>query len=478
MSQPDNKSRQYQAMEPHWALPDALMGGTNAMRGSLSLKGRPGSQFLPAHEGESVERYNARARMTFLRNFYKKTLKQLVGRLLQEGVKADADVPGALAAILGDVDLCGNDVSVFAAHLAECAIHKGGAFVLVDAQDAAAENLGDQVRVGIRPYLVSYDLSDVLGVRYDIVGGQEVITQARIRRTREVADGDFGAREVEEIVVYEPDRIRVYTKAKSGWELTEDRANPAGVVTLVAIGLNPVGPFEYRPALETLAEMNLEHFQIRSDQRNALAVSSFPIPCASGWDADKDSAIVFGPYNMLATSDPQGKFYYLESNGTAVAAGQKELDALEDRMTHFGLQFQAEKVMTATEAGNEHERATSELADWGNRIAYGLTQALHFMALRLGLPQEGKLTIEPPDPVRQAVVQEADVLLKSRMAGEISRREYRIEIKRLGVAGEQFDPEAEVEDEQDFGDTPPEAPPPSNSRLIELAERALGNAGG
>lgn len=482
MSKPDTTSLEYRRMEPHWALHDALLGGTAKMRGGFQAQADAqlaaktqtvGTSWLPAHPGESMMRYQMRSRMSFLVNYYKRTLKQLVGHLLKDGVNTD-EVDARLAEYLDDIDLCGNNINVFASQVVEKAIHKGGCFILCDSQGVNAENLGEQRQVGVRPYLVAYDLDDVPGVRFEVINGQEVITQARVKRCFVRPKDEFEDEAVEQILVYTPDTITPYEKIGGEWMMLEEMPNALGMVPLIPVSLNPVGPFEYRPCLESLAELNLEHFQIRSDYRSAVAHCNFAMLACSGFDPEKDPQVTVAPYTFLATSDAQGKYYYVEPTGNGANLSRTELERLEDQMGLFGLQYMAEKSDTATGRAIDADEATSELAEWGARVADALNNALYYMALRIGRTDGGTVEIKPPEPMKQAVVQEADVLLRARMAGEITRQEFRSELKRLGVAGENFDPDAEVESGEDWGTIPAsDEPTPSQQQQDEINRAAL-----
>lgn len=458
MSKPDTKSLDYQRMEPWWALPDALIEGTQAMRCA---------EYLPQHEAESQQRYNARLKMTRLQNFYARTLGSLVGKLFAD--KVHADVSDQMADLLVDVDLCGNSLHVLARDLAHKALHKGGAYIYVDAQDIEAGNETDARAAGLRPYLVAYDLSDVHGVRYEVVNGSEVITQARIHRMVTEQVDEFTDESVAEMLVVEPERWRTFRMDKGEWALRRDEINRLGFVPLVPVSINPVAAHEYRPTLYSLAELNLEHFQIRSDQRNSLSVCSFPIPCASGYESGRDPTITFGPFNMLATGDPAGRFYYLESNGTAIEQGRKELEMIEDHMRLFGLQFEVKQNSTATGNALDAREANSPLQDWGMRLAGALENAIEMMARRMGLQEDATVEIKVAKPLDQAVVAEVDSLLKARMAGEITRAEFRRELKRRAVVSDDFEADAEIEDDADLGSVPAETPDNGlDAELIEL----------
>lgn len=434
---PDTKSLAYQRMEPEWVLPDTLLAGTRAMRAAAN-------EYLPAHPAEPKKRYDDRLKRTFLRNFYARTLTQLVSKLFDEPMKLQQDVPDLLKQYAEDVDLSGRHLNVFAQAVSKWAIHHGMSFILVDMEDGGE---GDAVASrSRRPYMVEYQAKDVLFVSWAIQDGKEVVTKARLKRVsmRESPDG-WGDEAVEEILELTPDSWRTFEKSGGGWELAREGDMTLGVVPLVPVYTNRIAPFLAMPTLADLADMNLEHWQIRSDQRVALSVSSFPIPCASGYNPEVDSDVAVGPFNMLSTTEPQGKFYYLESNGQSLAAGEKELTKLEDQMRMYGLQFQIRQQQTATGSALDAQESNSPLQSWATNIADAFEVALGYMARYAELGEDGgSVEMKTAEPLDAASAQEADVLLRACVSGKISREQWAVEMQRRGILGEDYDAEADA----------------------------------
>ena len=83
---PNYESEEYRAFLDVLALPEALMGGTDAMRAA-------GTIFLPQEEGESKDAYNSRVARSFLFGGFERTIGILTGEVFNKPVAVKEDSP-------------------------------------------------------------------------------------------------------------------------------------------------------------------------------------------------------------------------------------------------------------------------------------------------------------------------------------------------------------------------------------------------
>jgi hypothetical protein len=105
------RSKASEAMLSAIEGPRALMGGTRAMRAT-------GKRFLPKFEAESQEAYEARLSASWLFNGFRKTVRDMTGRVFDKPAEI-AEGPDVLATWAENIDLAGNDLSVFARQVFE-----------------------------------------------------------------------------------------------------------------------------------------------------------------------------------------------------------------------------------------------------------------------------------------------------------------------------------------------------------------------
>ena len=224
---------------------------------------------------------------------------------------------------------------------------------------------------------------------------------------------------------------------------------PLKRVPLIPVYGQKVSSWVGKPPLLDLAYKNIQHYQTDSDHDNALRVASFPILAVSGWDSETDPKIRVGPNIVLATSDPQGKYYYVENSGSSLNAGRQRLEDLKAEMATMGIQMLMPKASggnaTATETQVKYAEATSDL----QRMAFGLKDALEnalmLMAEWVGLPDGGSIELRGQFTMPRDAATEAQALISLRNSGEITSHTLLSELKRRDFLPDDFDVAEEIE---------------------------------
>lgn len=389
MMDPSRTSALYDQMAEKWALPRTLMGGTAAMQAA-------GCLYLPQHPAENPAVYRERAKRTVLRNYFRRTVQKLVGRVFTDPIAPSPDMPQHLLGYLKNVDLMGQGLNNFAKNWFQDALVSGVSYLLVDypVKDDlnAFSGTGQNDR---RPYAIHIPADRLIAAQWEMIGARHQLTQIRIR---EKAKGYSGFEETEnqQIRVITPDYWEIYRQDQKGhWQVAEAGENSLGEIPLVPLYTQQTGFLEATPPLEDLAYLNLEHYQIRSDQRNALNVASFPILAASGYDPEIDGPLEVGPNKVLTTSDTDGKYYYVESTGAALEAGSRELNELERGIQLFGLQFEAGRMgETATGRSLDAADAITPLGAMVMNLEDSLNLMLKFFGLWSGIDEVGTLQVQ------------------------------------------------------------------------------------
>lgn len=424
MNDPSTLSLAYERMARRWALPQALMGGSLAMQAAAT-------RYLPRHPAEHGRTYAERARRAVLRNYFRRTVQKLTGRVFAEPLIIDAATPPVLEALLQNMDLMGRGLNVFARDWFQDALVNGLSHVLVDFPALTAGAFD------ARPYAVLVTADQLIGAQWDIRGQDRVLTQVRIREKAVDYQG-FEEQETAQIRVLEPDNWSLYRADDRGdWYLVDSGENSLGRIPLVTLYTNRTGFLEAVPPLEDLAFLNLEHYQIRSDQRNALNVASFPILAASGYDPEIDGAIEVGPNKVLTTTENEGRYYYVESSGAALAAGARELEALEAAMQLFGLQFETPTAgETATGRALDAADALSPLSAMIMNLEDSLNAVLALLADWLDLPEFGAIGVSRSAQGSGNKAADMQFLMAARQLGDVSKDELLAEARQRGLLGD------------------------------------------
>jgi len=433
-----------------WLLPRTLMGGTEAMR-------RQKTNYLPQEPGESDQAYENRLKRTFLFNGFRKTVKDMSGKVFTKPVKLGDDVPAKIKAYAENIDLTGQHINNFAHHVFSCAMQTGIEFLLVDMPKAMeGATRADEQRANIRPYVLMIRAEDVLGFKTRVINGAQTLIQVRIRivAAKDDPDNEFADQEVDQVKVF--DRMdggvfwRLFEKQKADdgkeeWIEIDFGTMSVTEIPLIPVYLNRTDFFMGECPIEDLAHTNLAHWQSQSDQRNILHVARVPILFASGLGEDDDLQVGAGSYT--SSSNPDADLRYVEHTGAAIGAGNDDLNNLVFQMQTLGLELLIPKPggESATGAAIDQAKMNSPLAMMADNLKDALEAAFGFMAEFMGLGKDAGGSIEVNKDFGISMRDAADLttLLAAVNARQISQVTFLKELKRRGVLMDDVDPEEE-----------------------------------
>jgi hypothetical protein len=444
MSDVNTPSDEYKAQAELWALPRALMGGTRAMR-------KAGVKYLPKEAAESADAYQSRVNRSTLFNGFKKTVKDMTGKVFSKPVTFEDDVDPQLVAWAEDIDNAGRHINVFACDVFRDTMQTGFSGLLTDMPPAnPGETLAQEQAAGRRPYICHIKAEDIIGWQYEVIAGKVVLTQLRIREVAKEKDGEFGEICVPQVRVLYRGRWEIWREATQGadkgkWVLWRSgESSIKDKITFAPVYFARNGVMTSDLPLDELADLNVAHWQSQSDQRNILHVARVPILFMSGFA--EDDTVEIGASKAVRTSNADADMKYVEHNGAAIEAGDKDLSNLEFQMQTMGLQLLAktEGPDTATGEVRADQKENSPLAMMATALQDALEQSFGFMAEFAGLNfKAGGSIVVNKDFGIQLGAATLDNLLNMVNSGQISKETFWAELQRRGVLSDSFDPEVE-----------------------------------
>ncbi len=372
-------------MQADWDKIDALVGGTSAMRAAST-------KYLPKFPREAQDSYDYRLKTSTLFNGLGRTVENMAAKPFIEAVTW-TDIDPEAEAWFGDVDLCGNNLSVFAYNVLLAGLKYGLTHILVDHPPTNAKTRADEKAAGVRPYLVHVQPRQVLGWKSDRVNGAEVLTQLRLAEMVEEPDGDFGTKQVKQIRVLEPGIWRTY-RANTNAEFVfyDEGTMSLDFIPLVTFYTRRTGFMTATPPFNDLADLNIKHWQSSSDQDSILHTARVPILAISG--ISDDDKVVIGAKSALLLPTG-GRAEYVEHTGAAIEAGRKSLLDLENQMRAMGAELLVESQIstTATQNNIEDSEAKCQLSRMVEGLEDTLDNALTFMHVWAKMEYKGSLDL-------------------------------------------------------------------------------------
>lgn len=424
-----------------WAMIDALMAGTKAMR-------EAGEAYLPRWPNEEPRDHAARLAVATLYPAYSRTIEILAAKPFSKQIALSNSTPSRIQEYAQNIDLEGRNLHAFAADTMTDTIAHGLSGVLVEYPKAeGARSLADERAAGARPYFVRYRHDQILGWRTEKVQGVVKLSQLRLMEAVEEPDGEFGSASVEQVRVLEPGSWRTYRRAKG--KKDEWSMHDQGLTTLTEI------PFVFfygkrrgfglgEPPLLELAYQNVEHWQSKSDQQNILHVARVPILTIIGAE---DAEITVGAASAVKLpQDADMKF--VEHSGSAIDAGRQDLKDLEDRMVQTGAELLVRKAgapITARQVEVETEGNRCALQRIAEDFEDSMDQCLQFMADWIGEPDGGAVTLFKDFSSDSLGEASAKLVMDMGLAGMLTKRTVLAEQKRRGVLSPDIDIEDELE---------------------------------
>ena len=430
-TQVNDRSKAVEKMSANWALAAALLGGTAAMR-------EAGQTYLPRWPKEDADAYAVRLKNSVLFPAYSRTVKTLAGKPFSKPITVGDDVPSRIKEWMTDIDLEGRNLDAFASDIMESAVGYGLAGILVEypkVNPGEVRTEAQERSAGLRPYWVEIKPKQILGWRAARVSGEWQLQQLRLMECVEEPDGNFGVAEIEQVRVLEPGRWATYRYASDGaeWVLYENGTTSLSIIPFVPVYGGRTGFMTAVPPLLELAHLNVAHWQSASDQQNILHVARVPILTVTGIEDDKWTMTVGSSSAIRLPADSEMK--YVEHTGSAIEAGQEDLNKLEERMRQAGAELLviAPGYVTATQINTENAVGMCVLQRITQGFEDSLDQALQITADWIKESTGGHVTIY--NDYGAATLQEASaqLLLTANQAGKLSDETLHSEFQRRGI---------------------------------------------
>lgn len=414
-------TKDWDAMMLDLELIHDLMGGTRKMR-------QAGLKWLPREQAESWEAWRLRLNRSVLFNGLAQTIQAMAGHALCGEVmleNADPKIQQVCRNITGD----GQSLNGLATQLMQLLIRDGCAHILVDRPEE-----------GGQPYVVLIEAAEVIGKRKTGPRGQ--LDQLRIRQTVQASDGAFGTKTLDQVSVYEKGIFNIWQKNHDDhdWEIAKKGVMDIDEIPIVSAEVGAPINGVLRPPLMDLAWLNLAHWQSSSDQRHILHIARVPILFSRGM-GQLDGPMDIGPNRLIVADDPAADIKFVEHSGAAIEAGRQDLIDLEEKMAVMGLDLMAVRPGHPTATGKAIDQAHyhATLQQVIDSLKDSLNEMLRILAVWMDIPQEQAGTVILPEPINafKNTNSEAEMLLKARQIGDLSRDEFLHEIERRGLLSQQ-----------------------------------------
>lgn len=465
---PDITTAAYKRSLPRWQKCRDLMIGTEAIRAG-------GTEYLPQHPHEDDDRYEKRRVIAGLFNGYARTVLAAVGLLVEQEPTLGDDMPQQLADIWENIDGSGTHGAVFTKKLAAAGMVDGFAGILTEyprandpridrskaslaatiaLETGAPLDGADERAMGLRPYFILVKADAVLWPFYETVSGQRTLVLLILKEVTTERKGRFGLQSVTRYRVYQLINGAVYYER---WTQTNENKpvldegptlmrNISGIPWSPLVAGTEIGPNEYMPPLMDLADLNIEHHNIKTGILSLEDLAFVPTPVRIGARPDADGnypALALGPSNTIEAPATEGvptPIYWLSPPIDALDPGMRSLENTKAEMGAMGASFltpqPVQETATAKRMDASAERAS--ISSVSRALKDCLESAFGFAGRYIRQPGgsvtlNAEFTGEGIDPAYLAVI------VQAYQEDGISLEELRY-VLQTGQLPETFDP--------------------------------------
>ena len=413
-------------------------------------------KYLHKEPAEPVPAYKARLDRSTYTPIYRDSIRSYAGLLSRFQI---IDAPASMESNDENVDLQGSSMQSFLTRLDETALRDGGAFVMVDMMpENGSDNFFDQANDGRHPYLISFERCDVINWQVSYERGIETVDRVTVRQLRSMPDpeGQFGSRVEPVYYVLTPGKVEIYRLVKSDasrWsnQKIDEASTSLPIVPLVWYGATTTRFAQGDLPMDGLADLSIQHFQMRSDLSELLHKCAMPVPVRKGAPLGPDgkpAPLILGPNTAVDLSAEGGDFSFAEPTGKSLERHQQEILHIEALMDRSSLNFlYGANVKTATEASLRASQVTSSVSALIRNKTSMFTTVMRLWAWYAG--EQSDITDESGLAVNDSLISkpieasEMAQLVNLYSSGLMSRRTVLEELQRGGV----LDPDLVVVDE-------------------------------
>jgi hypothetical protein len=334
-------------------------------------RGAAKEKYLHREPAEPTGAYRARLDRATYAPIYRDSIRSYAGLLSRFQVM---DAPTSLEKADANVDLQGSSLQSFLNHTDELALRDGGTFVMVDMmpERPGDANFFDQMNDGRQPYFISIKRADVINWKVSYERGLETVEQVTVRMLKAMPDpeGKYGNVVVPCYYVLTPGLVEVFRLEKTAASRYENVKIDEIQTSLPIVPLVWYGATSSRFAqgdlpMDGLADLSVQHFQMRSDLNELLHKCAMPVPVRKGAPIGPDgkpAPLILGPNTAVDLSADGGDFNFAEPSGKSLERHQQEIKHVEELMDRSSLNFlYGANVKTATEASLRASQVSSSV---------------------------------------------------------------------------------------------------------------------
>lgn len=415
------------------------------------------AKYLHQEPGEPDAAFESRLSRSTYTPVFRDAIKAFAGLL---GNYQEIELPKSVEDNIENVDMMGSSLSKFLNDLDQMVLRDGGAAVLVEMppEQVELESALEETEEGRRPYLVPIERMNIINWRTTMSGGREIVEQAVIRTLEERVseEGAFGTHLEPVYVLLTPGRFVKYELRRgagdSKWQMVKIAEGQTSLPTVPLVWMGATGSrFGVGTIpLTGLADLSIQHYQLRSDLAELLHKCAMPVPVRQGAPTDahgRPAPLTIGP-NTAIDLPVEGNFGFAEPTGSSLQRHQEEINHVESLMDRSSLNFMYGQAgsRTATEAALQGSQIQAQVKTLIENKESAVDLILRLWGAYTSETIEQEAGIDVSDSLIQRPLEAQEVQSYLNLFGEnaISHQTLLEELQRGHALSQEIDIEEEI----------------------------------
>jgi hypothetical protein len=439
----------------------------DCIAGEMEVKHRK-TKYLPApnpgdNSPSGIARYDGYLTRAVFYNVAQRTVGGMVGQIfLRDPI---VEVPKALEPIIEDATGGGVPLQQMAMELAGHALPYGRAGLFIDyPQTNEPTSLADIMDGSVGPKFIAIRPWDILNWSVTRIGSDLVLNLVVFKE--EYFDQTDGYTTVQRsryrvlrLVNNETYQLEVYENKLGG--APDQTSIPVGAdgksfdrLPFTFVGSDTNDSRVSNPPMYDLCALNIAHYRNSADYEESIFLTGQPTPWAAGLTEEWVKNVMgdkIGLGSRAIVMLPVGGSFGIEQI-TPNTIAKEGMDQKEAQMLALGAKLVegSQTQRTATEATYDNVSETSILSQVAKNTSDAIEFALGWAADYVGVPKDAiEYDLNTEFDLVNLSPQERQQLLKEWQTGAISFTEYRLNLRRAGVASQSdADAKAEIQAEE------------------------------
>lgn len=384
--------KNFQAYYSKWTKMRDVFAGDEQMK-------KNSARYIPPLNGQKStdDSYKEVIQREVFENYTKATGKGIAGLIFAKNPLLEPTPK--VKAIQENIDLAGNNIIDLAQMVVNEVVEVGRCGLLIDMLniDTAGLTRYDAEKLNIRPYVKLYQAENIINWDYQLINNKTELSLLVLQEVYSEYVSMFEREDKYRYRVYAIEDgicvIRIFqtidNKTFSLVSETIPKMNGKALDFIPFICFNDknLGIEPSNPPLLDIANINISHWYLSVERRNALHFVGFPSVYGVGIQKRTNEEVHLGAGTINIFDNPQAKLEYLQLSADGLGSVEKALEEKKQAMLALGAR------LLAPDSASQISENTMQMKTAGQRaviiqiaetISRGITRALDYLSMWLG----------------------------------------------------------------------------------------------